>query len=194
MEKMKTIDRTIPSLEYVVLVDRQNNVLGTAPKLETHNENTPLHRGFSLFLFNSKGELLLQQRSRMKKTWALVWSNSVCGHPMLNESNPDAAKRRLRFELGLNIDDVQVVLPDFSYKAEMNGVVENELCPVMVAFTDEEPKLNRNEVEDIKWINWQEFVADVKKNPGKYSIWCEKETKLLAENEEFARLYKNYKK
>lgn len=177
------------SNDHVVLVDRQNNVLGTAPKLETHNENTPLHRGFSLFLFNSKGELLLQQRSRMKKTWALAWSNSVCGHPMLNESNPDAAKRRLRFELGLNVDNVQIVLPDFSYRAEMNGVVENELCPVMVAFTDEEPKLNRDEVEDIKWINWQEFVDDVKNNPGKYSKWSEEETKLLEKNAKFLKLY-----
>lgn len=176
--------------DYVVLVDRQNKVLGTAPKLETHNENTPLHRGFSLFLFNSKGELLLQQRSHTKKTWPLIWSNSVCGHPMLNESNQDAAKRRLKFELGLNVDNVQVVLPDFSYRAEMNGVVENELCPVMVAFTDEKPKLNSDEVEDIKWLPWQEFVDDVKNNPGKYSMWCEEETKLLEKNVGFLQLYK----
>src|SRR3989344_3299654 len=178
--------------DYVVLVDKQNKVLGTAPKLETHNENTPLHRGFSLFLFNSKGEVLLQQRSHTKKTWPLAWSNSVCGHPMLNESSPDAAKRRLQFELGLNVDNIQVTLPDFSYRAEMNGVVENELCPVMIAFTDEEPKINPDEVEDIKWVDWKEFVADVETHPGKYSKWSEEETKLLENNEEFARLYKNY--
>ena len=180
--------------DYVVLVDRKNNVLGTAAKLETHNENTPLHRGFSLFLFNSKGEVLLQQRSSKKKTWPLAWSNSVCGHPMLNESSPDAAKRRLQFELGLNVDNIEVALPDFSYRAEMNGVVENELCPVMVTFTDEEPKLNPDEVEDIKWVDWKEFVADVETHPGRYSKWSEEETKLLENNEEFARLYKNYKK
>ncbi len=194
MEKMRTMDMTMPKLEYVVLVNKQNEVLGTAPKLETHNENTPLHRGFSLFLFNSKGELLLQQRSHAKKTWPLAWSNSVCGHPRLNESNPDAAKRRLQFELGLNLGNVQVVLPDFSYKAKMNGVVENELCPVMVAFTDEKPNPNSDEVENIKWVDWKEFVNDVKNNPGKYSMWCEEETKLLEKNEEFTRLYKNYKK
>lgn len=180
--------------DHIVLVDRQNKVLGTAPKLVTHNENTPLHRGFSVFLFNSKGELLLQQRSHTKKTWPLAWSNSVCGHPMLNESVSNAAKRRLRFELGLNLDNAQEILPNFSYRAEMNGIVENELCPVMIAFTDEKPKPNSDEVEDIKWLNWQEFVDDVKKNPGKYSMWCEEETKLLEKNEEFARLYKNYKK
>ncbi len=175
--------------DYVVLVDRQNNVLGTSPKLATHNSNTPLHRGFSLFLFNSKGELLLQQRSHKKKTWPLIWSNSVCGHPMLNESNENAAKRRLDYELGLKINNVKMILPDFSYKTELNGIVENELCPVMVAFTDEKPKPNNNEVEDIKWINWQEFVTDVKNNPGKYSKWSEEETKLLENNKEFLSLW-----
>lgn len=180
--------------DYVVLVDRQNNVLGTAPKLATHNANTPLHRGFSVFLFNSKGELLLQQRSHKKKTWPLIWSNSVCGHPMLNESSSEAASRRLQFELRLKLDDIRVILPDFSYKAAMNGVIENELCPVMVAFTDEMPKQNIDEVENLKWINWQEFVDDVKKNPGKYSMWCEEETKLLANNKEFLKLYEAFKK
>ena len=135
---------------------------------------------------------MLQQRSHKKKTWPLVWSNSVCGHPMLNESNIDAAKRRLEFELGLDLDNVQEILPDFSYKAEMNGIVENELCPVMVAFTDEEPKPNSDEVEDVKWVNWQEFVDDVKNNPGKYSLWCEEETKLLEKDEEFLKLYKKF--
>ncbi len=182
------------TIDHVVLVDEQNRVLGTAPKLVTHNENTQLHRGFSVFLFNSKGELLLQQRSHTKKTWPLAWSNSVCGHPMLNESSPDAAKRRLQLELGLNLDTVQIILPDFSYKAQMNGIVENELCPVMIAFTDEKPKPNSDEVEDIKWVPWLEFVEDVKMHPGKYSMWSEEETKLLAKNEEFVRLYKKYKK
>lgn len=180
--------------DYIVLVNIQNEVLGTAPKLATHHENTPLHRGFSVFVFNSEGQLLLQQRSHRKKTWPLVWSNSVCGHPMLDESNPDAAKRRLQFELGLDLDDVQVILPDFSYRAEMNGIIENELCPVMVAFTDEEPKPNSDEVEAIEWLDWQEFIDDVKNNPGKYSMWCERETKLLEKNEEFKRLYRKNRK
>lgn len=180
--------------DYVVLVDRRNNVLGTAPKLETHNKNTPLHRGFSLFLFNSKRELLLQQRSKAKKTFPLIWSNSVCGHPMLNESNVNAAKRKLLEELG--IDDVEVfeLIPDYKYKVGMNGIWENEICPVLVCFTDDKPKPNSDEVEDIKWINWQEFVDDVKNNPGKYSMWCEEETKLLEKNAEFLKLYKQHVK
>lgn len=180
--------------DYVVLVDRQNKVLGTAPKLATHNANTPLHRAFSLFLFNSKGELLLQQRSRKKKTWPLIWSNSCCGHPMLNESNIDAAKRRSEFELGIKLDKIYEILPDFSYRAEMYGIVENEICPVLVAFTDKKPIVNKNEVEDTKWVNWQDFLKEINDNPGKYSIWCEQEAKLLSENKEFQKLYKKFEK
>lgn len=178
--------------DHIVLINKQNKVLGTAPKLISHNKNTPLHRGFSTFLFNSKGELLLQQRSSKKKTWPLIWSNSCCGHPNLNESNVDAAKRRLLFELGLNTGSVLEILPDFSYKAEMNGIIENELCPVLVAFTDKTPKPNRDEVESIKWLDWQEFINDVDKNPGKYSPWCEKEAKLLSKNKKFTKLYKQH--
>lgn len=178
--------------DYVVLVDKNNNVLGTAPKLATHNSNTPLHRAFSVFLFNSKGQLLLQQRSRKKKTWPLVWSNSCCGHPMLNESNIDAAKRRLNFELGIKIDKLFEILPDFSYKAEMNGIVENEICPVLIAFSDKKPLLNPSEVESVRWIKWQEFLREIEENPGTYSVWCEQEAKLLAKNEKFIKLYKKF--
>lgn len=177
--------------DYVVLVDKQNRVLGIAPKLATHNTNTPLHRAFSLFLFNSKGEFLLQQRSYKKKTWQGVWSNSCCGHPMLNESNIGAAKRRLKFELGIELNQIYEILPNFSYKAEMNGIVENEICPVLVAFTDQEPRINPDEVEKTRWINWQDFLKEINDHPGKYSIWCEIEAKLLAKNKQFQGLVAN---
>lgn len=176
--------------ERIVLVDKQNKVLGTAPKLAAHNQNTPLHRGFSVFLFNKKGELLLQQRSKTKKTFPLIWSNSLCGHPMLNESNIQAAKRRLSYELGINDVEIFEVLTDYRYEASMNDIYENEICPVLVAFTDKKPIVNRDEIEDIKWVNWQEFVNDVKMNPGKYSIWCEEEAKLLEKNQKFLKLFK----
>ncbi len=178
--------------DYIVLVDKNNNVLGTAPKLATHNSNTPLHRAFSVFLFNSKGQLLLQQRSRKKKTWPLVWSNSCCGHPMLNESNIDAAKRRLNFELGIKMDKLFEILPDFSYEAEMNGIVENEICPVLVAFSDQKPSLNPDEVENVRWIKWQEFLREIERKPNTYSVWCEQEAKLLSKNEDFIKLYRKF--
>lgn len=176
--------------EYIVLIDKQNRVLGTAPKLKSHNKNTPLHRAFSLFLFNSKGELLLQQRSGKKKTWPLIWSNSCCGHPMLNEKNEDAVKRRVKFELGLVLSKVYEILPGFSYKAEMNGVVENELCPVFIGFTDQKLVINKDEIENVRWIKWNDFLNEINKIKGNYSVWCEQETKLLAKNKKFLQLFK----
>lgn len=176
--------------DYVVLVDNNNKVLGTAPKLETHNANTPLHRAFSLFLFNPKGELLLQQRSKNKKTWPLVWSNSCCGHPMLNESNKDAVRRRLLFELGIRLEKIYEILPNFSYKAEMNGIVENEICPVFVGFSDKAVNPNKDQVEGIRWIKWQDFLREINEKPGTYSVWCEQEAKLLAKNEKFLSLWR----
>lgn len=176
--------------EQIVLVDKQNNVLGTAPKLETHNKNTPLHRGFSVFLFDKKGNLLLQQRGKSKKTFPLVWSNSVCGHPKLNESNVDAAKRRLSYELGINDVEIFEIISDYKYKVEMNGIWENEICPILVCFTDKKQKTNTDEVENTRWVNWQEFVDDIKKSPGKYSMWCEEEAKLLEKNEKFLSLWR----
>ncbi|OGH17899.1 MAG: isopentenyl-diphosphate delta-isomerase [Candidatus Levybacteria bacterium RIFCSPHIGHO2_02_FULL_37_10] len=178
--------------EYVVLVDKNNNVLGTAPKLESHNKDTPLHRAFSLFLFSSKGEILLQQRSKNKKTWPLIWSNSCCGHPKLNETNTNAVKRRVKFELGIELNEVHEILPDFSYKAEMDGIVENEICPVFIGFTDNKPVINKEEIENIKWVEWNDFLNTIKQKPGTYSVWCKQEAKLLAKNKEFLKIYKQY--
>lgn len=178
--------------DYVVLVDRQNRVLGTAPKLATHNANTPLHRGFSVFLFNKKGELLLQQRSKIKKTFPLIWSNSYCGHPMLNESNVQAAKRRMSYEIG--IDDVEVfeVIPDYKYKVSMNDIYENEICPILVCFTDKKPVINKNEIENTRWVPWQEFLKKIDSKNKVYSLWSKEEAKLLAKNEDFLNLYKKF--
>ncbi len=174
--------------EYVVLVDRKNNVLGTSPKLATHNKKTPLHRGFSIFIFNNKGQVLLQKRSKKKKTWPSFWSNSCCGHPKLNESNIDAAKRRVKFELGLEVNKIYEILPNFSYKVEEDEIVENEICPVLIGFSIQKPNINKDEVENIKWINWNEFIIDIRENPEKYSPWCILELKELLRNKKFISL------
>lgn len=178
--------------EHVVLVDRKNKILGITPKLEAHNHNTPLHRGFSLFLFNRKGKLLLQQRSAKKKTWPLVWSNSCCGHPKLYESSIDAAKRRLRFELGISDANIFEIIPDFRYKIERNGVIENEICPVLIGFSDQKPTINKDEVEGITWIPWEKFVKEIENSPNKYSPWCALEVDLLKNNKEFLYRYKRF--
>jgi len=176
----------------IVLVDNQNKVLGTAPKLATHNANTPLHRGFSVFLFNKKGELLLQQRNKIKKTFPLVWSNSFCGHPMLNESNVQAAKRRMPYEIGIADVEIFEIITDYKYKVSMNNIYENEICPVLVCFTDKKPTINRSEIEDIRWVSWQEFLKEIEDKDKTFSLWSKEEARLLSKNEKFLQLYKKY--
>jgi isopentenyl-diphosphate Delta-isomerase len=178
-------------IEHVVLVDEENVVLGTAPKLESHHERTPLHRGFSVFLFNGSGELLMQQRSGSKKTWPLVWSNSCCGHPMLGESVVDAAVRRMADELGLRGVAPRVVVPFYRYRHEKDGVVENEICPVMVAFADCEPVPNAGEVESTRWVPWEGFLRMTTSDAG-LSPWCVDEAVLLARSELFDGLYRGH--
>ncbi|MEK9143113.1 MAG: isopentenyl-diphosphate Delta-isomerase [Patescibacteria group bacterium] len=169
--------------EFVVLVDEENNEIGTAPKDSVHTTNTPLHRGFSLFLFNSKNELLLTKRSSKKKTFPGVWTNTVCGHPAPQESVEDAAKRRLDVELGLRTEDIRNLREVAPYRyrfADKNGIVENEICPILVAYSDADPKPDQKEVEGWRWIRWEDFLKDLKKNPSIYSPWCREESALIA--------------
>jgi isopentenyl-diphosphate delta-isomerase len=175
-------------VEEVVLVSEENRVLGTMPKTLVHGATTPLHRGFSLFLFDRAGRLLLQQRSHTKKTWPLVWSNSVCGHPALDESNIDAAERRLSYELGMTATHIAEVSP-YRYTFVRDGVMENEICPILVGFTQEEPKPNNDEVEAVRWVAWSLFCEEIRAKPGTYSEWCEEEVRILESHLGFAELY-----
>jgi isopentenyl-diphosphate delta-isomerase len=179
-------DANIPEL--VVLVDESNTPIGTMPKSEVHGPNTPLHRAFSAFIFNSKGQILLQQRSHLKKTWPLVWSNSCCGHPLPDESNLSAAKRRLLDELGLKVTQIEEVSP-YRYCFTRFGVMENEICPILVGFTDLEPIPNPDEVENTVWMDWQDFLSEIKNNTdGKWSEWCVEESQILEQNLRFQEL------
>ena len=173
----------------VVLVDENNNPVGTESKLAAHDCDTHLHRAFSVFIFNRHGQLLLQQRSFEKKTWPGVWSNSCCGHVMLHEETPDAAARRLRFELGLSGIDLITMLPDFQYRAEKDGVVENEICPVLVGFTVDNPDPNPDEVAAYRWVNWSEFVQSLVDEDCEISPWAIQEANLLENDRIFQDWY-----
>lgn len=179
--------------ELVVLVDEENNQIGTAPKDTVHSRNTPLHRGFSLFLFNSKKELLLTKRSKHKKAFSGLWTNTVCGHPGPGENVVDAAKRRLKDELGISLKRshlarqgetfIQEFAP-YRYRfADANGIVENEICPILISYSDVNPKPKQDEVDDWKWMAWEEFLEDIKKNPQVYSPWCKEEAKIIDREE-----------
>lgn len=165
--------------ELVVLVNEKNKQIGTMPKAEVHGAETPLHRAFSAFIFRqSDGKCLLQQRSRKKKTWPLVWSNSCCGHPGPGENTLDAAKRRLSHELGLSPLWISEVLP-YRYCFVRDGVMENEICPIVVGMVDREPDPNPDEVEAVRWTSWRDFLDELEKNEAGYSEWCVEEARLL---------------
>jgi isopentenyl-diphosphate Delta-isomerase len=169
----------VPVRESVVLVDEQNKVLGTMPKCEVHREETPLHRGFSAYVFHVRHKrLLLQQRSSKKETWPLTWSNSCCGHPGLYESNVKAARRRLKYELGLHPTVLEEVAP-YRYRFTRNNIMENEICPILVGLVEQEPAFSPDEVETVSWVEWKAFLADISRNPARYSEWCVEQAWIL---------------
>lgn len=171
-------------MEYVVLVDEKNNVLGTRNKADVHRENTPLHRAFSVFIFDNKQRLLLQQRAVHKKTWPLVWSNSCCGHPMLTESNIEAVKRRCQFELGIDVFDILEVAP-YRYCFSYQGVMENEICPILVVRYNGELNINTDEVKSTQWIHWKNWLQQIETSSNLYSQWCIEESYILERSKIF---------
>lgn len=140
--------------ELVVLLDADRRPCGVAAKATVHSQDTPLHLAFSTYLFKD-GRLLLTQRAPTKPTWPGTWSNSCCGHPAPGEALPDAVHRRVRQELGLDVSDLRVALPDFAYRAvDASGVVENEVCPVYVGKVAVDPRPDPDEVVDWRWVAW----------------------------------------
>jgi isopentenyl-diphosphate delta-isomerase len=166
-------------MEYVVLVNDNNEEIGTMEKLAAHNAHTPLHRAFSCYVFNQDGKFLLTQRALSKKVFPGVWTNSCCGHPGPGETTEDAIKRRLQFELGLVPEKLSLIVQNYRYRADMNGIVENEICPVYTTIVSIDPKLNSKEVENYEWIEWGEFLKRIKETPEKYSPWCRGQAELL---------------
>jgi isopentenyl-diphosphate delta-isomerase len=173
-----------PLIEHVVLVDEHDRPIGTADKRSVHHADTPLHRGFSVFLFNAAGNLLLQQRSFGKTTWPGVWSNSCCGHIQLGETAVHAMQRRIHEELGIAGAEVTVVLPEYRYRFARDGVVENEFCPVAVGVIDQAPWPNPEEVAAIRWTPWDAFLAELDRGSD-FSEWCIEEARLLAADATF---------
>ena len=175
--------------EMLVLADDAGVPIATKPKADVHTDDTPLHLAFSIFLFNSRGELMLQRRSLTKKTWPGVWSNSCCGHVMLHETSESAAKRRIKYEIGISGVTLHKILSDYRYRAEKDGIVENEICPVFVCFTDKKPKPRADEIAEIRWVKWSEFLSAAGDINTGISPWAVEEASLLAESVEFQHLF-----
>jgi len=155
--------------EKVILVNENDEELGTMAKLEAH-EKAVLHRAFSVFIMNEKGETMLQQRAADKYHSPLLWTNTCCSHQRVGETNIEAGKRRLIEEMGFATDLEQLF--SFVYKAPFdNGLTEHELDHVMMGNYEGEPKVNPIEVADWKWMRPSDIKDDIVKSPEKYTAW-----------------------
>ncbi len=157
------------TIEKVILVDEQDNAIGEMEKLEAHQKGL-LHRAFSVFIFNDKGQMLLQQRALSKYHSGGLWTNTCCSHPMPNENNLAAAKRRLMEEMGM---EAELEHKDFLlYKAKFeNGLTEHEYDHIFIGKTNQQPKINKAEVENFEWLTVTEIKEKLKLNPELYTYW-----------------------
>ncbi|MBK4715798.1 MULTISPECIES: isopentenyl-diphosphate Delta-isomerase [Tenebrionibacter/Tenebrionicola group] len=161
-------DRT----ERVLLLDEHLRICGTEDKARVHTTHTPLHLAFSCYIFNDENRLLLTRRALSKMAWPGVWTNSVCGHPLPDEPSPVALRRRCCQELGLNVENICEVDPDFRYRAvDAGGVVENEVCPVFFARALHSPQPNPAEVMDFCWSPVSSVLNVVRAVPAAFSPW-----------------------
>ena len=157
------------SEEKVILVDKNDNQVGLMPKLEAHQKGL-LHRAFSIFIFNSKYEFLLQKRASSKYHSGGLWTNTCCSHPREDEDILDAANRRLIEEMGIETSLRKVY--EFTYKAELdNDLTEHEFDHVFYGVYNEDPVINRDEADDFKWIDMGLLNEDIKINGDNYTVW-----------------------
>ncbi len=155
--------------EKVILVNEKDEKIGLMPKLEAHEKGL-LHRAFSVFIFNNKNELMLQQRALHKYHTPGLWANSCCSHQRDGESNLDAGKRRLQEEMGFVADLEERT--SFIYKAEFdNGLTEHEFDHILVGQFEGVPNINLEEVASWKWMALEDVKKDIAANPDIYTPW-----------------------
>jgi len=158
--------------EEVILVDENDREIGTMEKMEAHR-NPLLHRAVSVFIVNSKGEWLLQQRALNKYHSNGLWTNTCCSHPRPGETNLETAKRRLLEEMGMNTELKEIF--DFIYCESLdNELTEYELDHVFVGITDQKPNINTDEVLNWKYVSYEELKNDLSEFPERYTVWFRK--------------------
>ena len=155
--------------ELVILVDENDQQVGLMPKIEAH-EKALLHRAFSVFVFNSKKELMIQQRALHKYHSPGLWTNTCCSHQREGESNIDAGRRRLMEEMGFTVDLEESI--SFIYKAPFdNGLTEHEFDHILLGNFEGEPNLNPDEVAAWKWMSLEAIKQDMAAHPNIYTEW-----------------------
>ena len=170
MTGTQTPERVSFEDELLVLVDTDDRAIGHATKAACHDGAGLLHRAFSVFLFNARGEVLLQQRSSQKRLWPMFWSGSCCSHPRKGEEIDDATHRRIRQEL--SVDSTLSFLFRFRYQEEFGAAgSEHELCSVYVGLATGSISINANEIHGWRWIEPADLDRDMDAHPESYTPW-----------------------
>lgn len=155
--------------ELVILVDQNDHPTGEMEKIQAHTE-AKLHRAFSIFIFNSSGELMLQQRALNKYHSPGLWSNTCCSHPRPGEDTVDAAHRRLKEEMGFDCHFSEAF--SFVYKAPFtNELTEHEFDHVFIGISDTEPVLNKDEAAAYRMVKIDDIRKEMNEDPDKFSVW-----------------------
>jgi isopentenyl-diphosphate delta-isomerase len=167
--------------ESLILVDSDDREIGHCSKAECHEGDGRLHRAFSVFLFNTQGQLLLQQRSELKPLWPLIWANSCCSHPRESESIEDAGRRRVREELNLECDPW--FLFKFEYHARYEDLgSEHELCHVFAGCVEGEVSAHPEEIADWRYIDPGDLTREIASDPDRFSPWLKLEWERILED------------
>jgi len=175
--------------ELLILVDEHDNQSGTMSKAACHDGDGTLHRAFSIFLFNSEGKLLLQQRASGKRLWPQFWSNSCCSHPRQGESIEVAASRRLSDELHASAE-LEFVYR-FTYQASFGELgSEHEMCHVFLGSLSEDPHANETEIEALRYVSAEELGRELAAKPENFTPWFRLEWERL--NSEFSATLARY--
>ena len=165
--------------EALILVDSSDEVVGYLDKSAAHDGDGVLHRAFSLFIFNTTGQLLLQQRAQGKRLWPGYWSNSCCSHPRKGETMDVAVHRRLQQELGMKAD--LRFAYKFEYRAPFGELgTEHELCWVYLGQSAMEPVINTTEIMDWRWIDPAKLTGAIAAEPDRYTPWLKMEWERLS--------------
>lgn len=153
----------------VILVDEYDNPNGQMDKLEAH-EKGMLHRAFSIFIFNSKGEMLIQQRAASKYHGANLWTNACCSHPQWGEDIIESAQERLFYEMGINCALENAF--SFLYNSHVeNNLIEHEYDHVLIGYTDSIPKPNPSEVQNFYWVKLPALRRFMEHYPERFTAW-----------------------
>ena len=168
--------------ELLILVNPEDKETGNLSKAECHDGDGVLHRAFSVFLFNARGELLVQQRSAGKRLWPMFWTNTCCSHPRQGESMELATSRRLQQELGAS-SELEFVYK-FSYQARFSDAgSENELCSVYLGRLEQQANANEVEIEALRYLSSAALDEEMAADAERFTPWFKLEWQRL--NEEF---------